>query len=106
MLFSKNIIFNGGIAILFVLLFLIIFSSNGIVDYYHLSKKKQSVLIDNQKIEEKNSKLSRQINRLKNDKEYIEHVAKHEFGMAGSDELVFKTITNRKITKQNGVDEP
>ena len=106
MFFSQNILFKGGIIILFVLLFLIIFSHNGVVDYYHLSKEKQSVLVDNQKIEEKNSKLSRQINRLKNDKEYIEHVAKHEFGLAGTDELVFRTITNRKSTAKNGVDQP
>lgn len=106
MFFSKNIIFNGGIVILFVLLFIIIFSHNGIVDYYHLSQTKQSGLIDNEKIVEKNLQLSRQINRLKNDKVYIEHVAKHEFGMAGVDEFVFRTIANKKKGIKNGVAKP
>ena len=106
MFFLKNIIFNGGIVILFVLLFFIIFSHNGIVDYYHLSQAKQSVLIENEKIEEKNLQILRQINRLKNDKVYIEHVAKHEFGMAGIDELVFRTISNKKKGIKHGVEKP
>lgn len=106
MFFSKNIMFKGGVAVLFVLLFLIIFSHNGIVDYYHLSKEKNLVLSDNLKIREKNFKLLIQINRLKNDKEYIEHVAKHEFGMAGNDELVFRTISSKKGDANNGVNTP
>jgi cell division protein FtsB len=106
MFFSKDIVFKSGIAVLFVLFFFIIFSHNGIVDYYHLSKDKQLLLHDNKNIEEKNSKFTREIIRLKNDKEYIEHVAKHEFGMASDDELVFRTIHPRKNDDNNGVSEP
>ena len=103
MFFSKNILFKGGVAILFALLFLTIFSHNGILDYYRLSKEKQLIVSDIKKIEEKNLNFSSQINRLTNDKEYIEHVAKHEFGMAANDEYVFKTISTRKTSVKNGV---
>ncbi|MCD4743479.1 MAG: septum formation initiator family protein [Desulfobacteraceae bacterium] len=99
MFFYNNLIFKGGVVVLFILLFLIIFSHNGLIDYFDLCEKKQLVLLKNKKIEEKNSKLSLQINRLKNDKEYIGHVAKHEFGMAAADELVFRTTGNRKTGK-------
>jgi cell division protein FtsB len=106
MFFSKNIIFKGGVAILFMLLFLTIFSHNGILDYYRLSKEKQLILLDNKKIEEKNLNFSRQINRLTNDKDYIEHIAKHEFGMAATDEYVFRTILNIKTGVNTGIKEP
>ncbi len=106
MFFSKNIVFKGGVAILFALFFVTIFSHNGILDYYHLSKEKQLIVMDIKKIEEKNLNFSRQINRLTNDKDYIEHVAKHEFGMAAADEYVFKTISNRKTSVNNEIKEP
>ncbi len=96
----RNIIFKSGIIVSFILVFLIIFSYNGILDYYHLSKKKQLILLDNKKIIEKNKRLARQINRLTNDKEYIGHVAKHEFGMAAADEFVFRTILPRNIEEK------
>ncbi len=102
MFFSKNIMFKGGIVILFALFFLTIFSHNGILDYFRLSKEKELILLDNKRIEEKNFNFSRQINRLTNDKDYIEHIAKHEFGMAGIDEYVFRTISNRKIEPGSG----
>ena len=103
---SKDILFKSSIIMLCILFFLIIFSHNGVIDYYHLSKEKQVVLNENSKIKEKNGKLSRQINRLENDKEYIEHVAKHEFGMAGSDELVFRTISSRDIPEKGEKSKP
>ena len=106
MFFSKNIIFQCGIGILFVLLFIIIFSNNGIIDCYHLSQAKQGILFENKKIENKNLQLLRQIHRLTHDKIYIEHVAKHEFGMAGADELVFRTISNKKSGINIGVAKP
>ena len=97
MFFNNNIIFKGGVIVLFILFFLIIFSHNGTIDYFDLCEKKQLILFKNNTIKEKNSKLALQINRLKNDKEYIGHVAKHEFGMAAADELVFRTTGNRKV---------
>ena len=103
MVFSRNIMFTGGIAVLFILLFLIIFSHDGIVDFCHLSKEKAYIESDNLKIEKKNLNLIIEINRLKNDKEYIEHVAKHEFGMANFDELVFRTISNKGTSMKLGM---
>jgi len=103
---SKDIMFKSSVILLFILFFITIFSHNGIVDYYRLSKEKQLIMADIKKIEEKNSNFSFQINRLTNDKEYIEHVAKHEFGMAAHDEYVFKTILNRKIPVNNEIAKP
>jgi cell division protein FtsB len=103
MAFSRNIMFIGGITVLFMLLFLIIFSHDGIVDFYHLSKEKSYIVSDNLKIEKKNLNLIIEINRLKNDKEYIEHVAKHEFGMANLDEFVFRTISNKGTSIRLGM---
>ncbi len=96
MFFSENMFFKTGIVFLLALFFLIVFSHNGVIDYYRLSNEKQNIILSNEKIMDKNSQLLGQINRLKNDKEYIGHVARHEFGMAGADELVFRTIGKKK----------
>jgi cell division protein FtsB len=106
MFFYRDVMFKSSVVLLFILFFITIFSHNGIIDYYRLSKEKQLIMADIKKIEEKNSNFSFQIKRLTNDQEYIEHVAKHEFGMAAADEYVFKTISNRKTSTNSKVAKP
>ncbi len=105
---SWNMVFKSSVVMLFALFFLTIFSHNGLIDYIKLCKAKQVILSDNQSIKKKNLDFSRQINRLTNDDKYIEHIAKHEFGMAGPDEYVFRTIPGRKAVSgiNTGADKP
>ncbi len=46
-------------------------------------KKNQGIMLENQRIETI-------IARLKHDGAYIEHIAKHQFGLAGEEELIFR----------------
>lgn len=79
-----------GIGAALVLLVLIFFSTNGFIDYREL--KEHEIRINTQALLElrENSKIEKEINRLKYDLEYIRHMAKHEYGMAAPDELIFK----------------
>lgn len=72
------------------LLFFIIFSENGLTDLNILKQEKAELILENQRIAEKNQTLSIEIDRLKNDPEYIENVARRELGMIGKDEMIVK----------------
>ena len=72
------------------LLFFIIFSEHGLADLNILKKEKAELILENQRIAEKNQTLSIEIDRLKNDLEYIENVARRELGMIGKDEMIVK----------------
>ncbi len=78
------------IALMVVLLFLIVFSENGIKDYDQLKVKKAAVSSRIQVAKQENAGLEKQILRLKQDILYIKHLARHEQGMAEPDELIFK----------------
>lgn len=79
-----------GIGVALVLLGMIFFSTKGFFDYRAL--KDQENRINSRAVMEvrENRKIEKEIKRLKHDLEYIRHMAKHEYGMAAPDELVFK----------------
>ncbi len=73
-----------------ILLFMFFFSTSGVMDYNRL-KSRQDQLDDQFAIAvSQNSKMEKEILKLKTDIEYIKHLAKHEHEMAAQDELVFK----------------
>jgi cell division protein FtsB len=89
----------ASIFFILLLLLLIAFSKNGVVDYKSL-KGKETVLLDQmQTIELKNENLENEINSLKTDMDYIKHVAKHEYDMAEEDEIIFKDNSGKRNKK-------
>ncbi len=72
------------------ILFLIVFSENGIRDYDQLKLKKTAVSSRIHIARQENKIIEKQILRLKQDIGYIKHLARHEHGMAEPDELIFK----------------
>ena len=84
------------IFIIIVLLFLIVFSTHGVLDYKMLKGKEITVLDQIQTIDLANQKLENEIKSLKTDMNYIKHVAKHEHDMAEEDELIFKDKSGNK----------
>ena len=75
-----------------VFLIFIFFSPHGVRDYRRLLLKKASVSAQIEIVKQENRRIENQILRLKQDPEYIRHLAKHEQGMAAPDELIFKQI--------------
>lgn len=76
--------------IIIVLMVLIIFGRNGLIDYKQLKIKENETNQQTILIEDENRKLEKEIYDLKTSPDYIEHVAKHEHEMVAEDELIFK----------------
>ncbi|MBA3008686.1 MAG: septum formation initiator family protein [Proteobacteria bacterium] len=91
--------FYVGILLTLVLLLLIFFSKNGIMEYGNLKKQEAEIAVQAAQTEKENRKIEKEINSLKHDMNYIKHLAKHEHEMAEPDELIFKNASERKDTK-------
>jgi cell division protein FtsB len=95
---KKNILLAFGIGVLFCLLISIIFGENGFADLKRLKTERDVLLKTNNELIQENLSLCREIERLKNDPEYVENVARKELGVIGKDEVVVKV---KKGTKKN-----
>jgi len=73
-----------------ILLFMFFFSTRGAMDYSRLKSRREQLEAQAAIAVNQNSKLEKEILKLKTDIEYIKHLAKHEHEMAAQDELVFK----------------
>ena len=78
------------VLMLLTLFYLIIFSKSGLRDWLNLRREEQKILTENRAIKKENSAIAEKIFRLNHDPEYIEYIARHEFGMAAPDEFVFR----------------
>lgn len=87
-----------GVGVVLMLLGMFFFSTHGFFDYSALRKQELQVNARNLLESRENRKIEKEINRLKYDLEYIRHMAKHEYGMAEPDELVFKKKLKTKET--------
>jgi cell division protein FtsB len=87
---KQKVILSFSILALFLLLLQIIFGDKGFIDLNNLKKESNCLMEKNEGISQKNLSLYREIERLENDPEFIESVARHELGMIGKDEVIFK----------------
>ncbi len=67
-----------------------IFSEHGLMDLHLLKQEHDSLHEANEKLARENLALSVEIDRLENDPDYIEDVARRELGMIRKDELILK----------------
>lgn len=91
--------------LLILFLLLIVFARNGILD---LSKKKvelQESVAKNDELKEENKILYREVNRLKNDEEYIEQVARKELGMIKKNEIIVKFHSDKEEDQADKAEE-
>lgn len=88
--------FYGGIFLTLVLLFLIFFSKNGVMEYGKLKRQEADIAAQTVQVAKENRKIEKEIKRLKHDMNYLKHLAKHEHEMAESGELIFKNMADKK----------
>ncbi|ABW68130.1 FtsB family cell division protein [Desulfosudis oleivorans] len=67
----------------------ILFADNGFLDYRRLQAKNEAVVQENIRMQQENMEMHRLVKRLKEDLDYIEHVARKELGMVGRNEQVY-----------------
>ncbi len=67
----------------------VLFSPQGALEYYHLKKEIKTANNENQELREKNLQLRKEIEKLKNNSDYLEKVARKELGLVKKNEIVF-----------------
>ena len=77
------------IAVVFILYFTI-FGDRGLLKIYHLSREKGEVQRRLDAIKGENMKLVREVDALKNDKRYLESIARKDFGLVRSNEVIYQ----------------
>ncbi len=92
----EKIGFYLGIFTTLVLLWMIFFSKNGVMDYQELKEKESRIMVQANLEARQNRKMEKEIKSLKHDINYIKHLAKHEHEMAEPGELIFKDKSQRK----------
>lgn len=90
MMTKHKIIVVTAMLALFSFLFVIGLSDRGAVDLYQHHLRKVRLNRSSLELQKRNQSLYRNIQRLKNDPEYIEDIARTELGMVGKDELVYQ----------------
>ena len=87
----QKILLSIVILVLFSLLLFIMFSDNGLADLFKLKSEKDRLLQENARLKRENLTMYRMIERLKNDPEYIESIARKELGMIKKGEVILKS---------------
>lgn len=83
-------------ASLFILVFIgvilswLAFGDRGFIHLYKMEKERQEYIDRIKKLKVANQKLMDEIDRLRNDREYIEATAKKELGLVRENEVIFK----------------
>lgn len=87
---KQGLLLVASLFFLIALLFFIVFSERGLADFNMMKKERDRIRGQNGQIVQDNLGLGVEIDRLKNDPQYIESVARKDFGMIGQDEIVVK----------------
>jgi cell division protein FtsB len=86
----QRILFVSVLVVMGAILVMVVYSDNGFTEWRSLCGDVQKLEVANQELDLANRELARTIERLKTDMGYIEHVARHELGMAADNEMVFR----------------
>ena len=97
---GQKILLSLVMLVLLNILLVIIFGDRGLVEVNRLKGERDRLLRDNHDLKEKNLSLHREIERLKTDPAYIEHVARQELGMIGRDEVIVRFTSPPKKVNQ------
>ena len=87
---THGILISISILVLAAVFFFIIVSEHGLADLIFLKREQGKLIEENEGITRENLSISIEIDRLKNDPEYIESMARKELGMIGEDEVIIK----------------
>jgi len=88
--------FYIGILLTLVLLSLIFFSKNGVMEHGKLKRQEAEIAVQAVQVAKGNRKTEKEIKSLKHDINYLKHLAKHEHEMAEPGELIFKNMADKK----------
>ena len=96
-------------SVTFILIFLFIailllawlsFGQHGLINLYNTQKEKERCLHILGNLREKNRMLANEIRRLKEDKKYLESVARKQLGMVKENEIIYRLKNQIKRDKK------
>ena len=73
-----------------LILYFTVFGERGLLRIYHLNKEKQEVQLRLDTLKNENLKLVREVDALKNDRRYLESIARSDFGMVRKNEIIYQ----------------
>jgi cell division protein FtsB len=85
--------------ILFILFFTV-FGERGLLSIHHLREEKQSLEKKAEELKTENEKLKREIEALRNDRRYLESIARRDFGLVRPNEVIYQFSTGEKADVQ------
>jgi len=93
---TKKKVVAAAVSILVVLFAILFFSGDqGIATYFQTSRKIRELTTEITQTQHTIDSLTLEIKRLKNDTSYIEKIAREKYGMARSDETMYKFIEEK-----------
>ena len=95
--FVLGILFLIGVTLLIIF----IFGDHGLFQLYKLKQERKQVQIHITQLRENREKLIAEKNRLENDLDFIEKLARERFKMAKTGEKVFKVIPEKESKNPN-----
>ena len=87
---KQNILVSFSILLLIALLIYIFFCKHGYSDLALLKQEQSKQVQKNERLTRENLAIRIEIDRLKHDLDYIENIARQEFGMIRKDEIILK----------------
>ena len=90
--FVRGVLFLIGVTLLIIF----IFGDHGLFQLYKLKQERKQVQIHITQLRENRENLIAEKNRLENDLDYIEKLARERFKMAKTGEKVFKVVPKKK----------
>jgi cell division protein FtsB len=85
----RKILFGLVAAAMFGLLLVVVFGDKGWLEMHRMRATHTRLLQENERLTQENLRMYRSIERMQNDPEFIENVARRELGMIRGDELIF-----------------
>lgn len=76
------------------------FGDRGLIYVYKKDKERQAYGEKIRQLKEANQKLMDEIDRLRNDKDYIEETARKELGMVRDGEVIYRFAKDKDIKKE------
>ena len=81
--------------IVIALLFLIFAPGRGLLTHHSLKKEVQTLVHDNKMLQQRNIELAEEIERLKHDEAYLEHLAREKYGLLKKNEEIYELKSSR-----------
>jgi cell division protein FtsB len=98
---QKKKLIGIGVCLAIVAFLWVIFAPHmGVYSLFRQRSKLSQLQVENVEIKEKNVFLQKEIERIQNDPEYFEKVARDKYGLLKDNEMVFEFTSGRKENKK------